>query len=153
MALFLSTYINKVDRKGRVSVPAAFRSALADADGVASLVLFRAHGHDCLEGFGLSFMQEISARLDKFDMFSAAQDDLALSVFGDSVQLSLDGDGRMILPEALIAHAGLLDEAAFVGLGRKFQIWRPEVLAARKDTARASVHDKGLTIPQGGSHD
>jgi MraZ protein len=150
MALFLSTYINKVDRKGRVSVPAAFRGALGDA-AAGGVVLFRSHAHECLEGVGLSFMQEISARLDRFDLFSADQDDLALSVFGDSVQLALDSDGRMILPEALLEFAKLDGDAAFVGLGRKFQIWNPVTLAARKDKARAAVADKGLTIPQGGA--
>lgn len=151
MTLFLSTYINKVDRKGRVSVPAAFRSALIGSDGAAGLVLVRSNGYECLEGFGLSFMQDISARLDNFDLFSAEQDDLALSVFGDSVQLSLDGDGRVILPEMLIDYAGIDGEAAFVGLGRKFQIWNPASLAARKDAARLAVKDNGLTIPKGGA--
>ena len=72
-------------------------------------------------------------------------------MFGDSVQLALDSDGRMILPEALLEFAKLDGDAAFVGLGRKFQIWNPVTLAARKDKARAAVADKGLTIPQGGA--
>lgn len=146
MALFLSTYVNKLDRKGRVSVPASFRAALAQ-QSYQGVVLFCSHSHACLEGFGWDAMQEMGARLDRFDMFSAAQDDLATVIFGESVPLPFDGDGRVILPAALIAFAGIGEQAAFVGLGSKFQIWCPEALEARKEKARSQVRDKGLTLP------
>lgn len=153
MALFLSTYINKIDRKGRVSVPAPFRVALAaeGVDGAAAglgVVLFRATAHLCVEGVAVPLMEEIGARLDHYDLFSAEQDDMALSVFGESVHLPIDAEGRMILPAELIEYAGLGDQAAFVGMGRKFQIWAPEALETRKVAARKSVQDQGLTLPR-----
>jgi MraZ protein len=146
MALFLSTYVNRVDRKGRVSVPAAFRATLAD-QSFQGVVLFSSAGHRCLEGFGMGRMEDLSARLDAFDMFSPEQDDLATSIFGDSVQLPFDGDGRVLLPQSLIDFAGLATEAAFVGLGVKFQIWNPQSYEARKTEARNAVKAKGLTLP------
>ena len=160
MALFLSTYINKIDRKGRVSVPAAFRAALADQP-FQGVVLFRSGQHQCLEGFGWAAMEEMSSRLDHFDLFSSEQDDLATAIFGEAVQLPFDGDGRIILPKDLGEFAALFSEnenahegvqsgqAAFVGLGRKFQIWSPEKFEARKNEARAAVKDAGLTLPKG----
>ena len=99
MTLFLSTFVNKVDRKGRVSVPASFRAALAD-QSFQGVVLFRSHGHPCIEGFPHSFMAELSDRLDNFDLFSADQDDLATSIFGEFVQLPLMS--QIILPEPII---------------------------------------------------
>ena len=84
-------------------------------------------------------MQEIGARLDNFDLFSAEQDDLATSVFGTAVQISMDGEGRIILPKDLIDFAGFDERAAFVGLGPKFQIWSPENFEARREAARQSV--------------
>lgn len=148
MALFLSTYVNKVDRKGRVSVPASFRAALA-GQAFQGIVLFRSNSHVCLEGFGFSFMEELSNRLENFDMFSAEQDDMATAIFGDAVQLPLDGDGRVVLPGELMGFAGLDEQAAFVGLGRKFQIWNPAEFEKRRAQARKSVQEKGLTLPKG----
>ncbi len=148
MALFLSTHLNKVDKKCRVSVPAQFRAALT-GQAFQGVVLFRSNAHGALEGFPWSYMEELSERLDKFDLFSEAQDDLATAVFGEAVQLPFDTDGRIILPESLIKHAGITDSAAFVGLGAKFQIWEPAALEKRRAEARQQVKDKGLTIPKG----
>lgn len=96
----------------------------------------------------MTTMMELAARLDHFDLFSADQDDLATTIFGDSVQCPFDGDGRIILPDPLIKHAGLGDEVAFVGLGRKFQLWSPERLNARRAAAAANIQSKGLTLPR-----
>ncbi|MFP4097442.1 MAG: division/cell wall cluster transcriptional repressor MraZ [Alphaproteobacteria bacterium] len=147
MALFLSTYTNKIDKKGRVSVPAPFRTALGDAlkDGV---VVFSSHQYPCLEGFDWAKMDEIGDRMDHYDLFSDDQDDLATTIFGQSVQLLLDGDGRVMLPAHLTEAAGLEEYATFVGLGRKFQIWNPELFKQRQIQARGAVQNKKLTIPQ-----
>ncbi len=146
MALFLSTYTNKVDKKGRVSVPAPFRSALADQLH-HGIVVFSSSGHTCLEGFDWAKMEEISARMDHYDLFSDEQDDLATTIFGESVQLFVDGDGRITLPQDLMQSAQISSKATFVGLGRKFQIWSPELFDLRKSQARGAVQDKKLTIP------
>jgi MraZ protein len=76
MALFLSTYTNKVDAKGRVSVPAGFRTALQGQE-FQGVVLLPSNKFQALEGFSMGMMHELSARIDKFDLFSDAQDDLA----------------------------------------------------------------------------
>jgi MraZ protein len=146
MSLFLSTVINKVDRKGRVSLPATFRAALPDNG--TGIVLFRSSNHACLEGFGRDRMTELAARLDHYDLFSSAQDDLATALFGEAVQLAVDGDGRIVLPADLLAHAGIDDAAAFVGLGGKFQIWAPGAFEARRAEARKNVKTQGLTLPR-----
>ncbi len=148
MALFLSTYINRIDKKGRVSVPASFRAALS-AQSFQGVVLFKSNSHSALEGFGWSAMEEISNRMDHYDLFSDAQDDLATSVFGAAVQLPFDGDGRIILPEALMTFADLSDKAAFVGLGKKFQIWQPGAFEKRSEAARKNVQSQKLTLPKG----
>lgn len=149
MALFLSTYTNKVDKKGRVSVPAPFRAALAD-QLVNGIILFSSNQHICLEGFDWAKMDEISERMDHYDLFSDDQDDLATTIFGESVQLLFDGDGRVTLPVELMDVARIVDRAVFVGLGRKFQIWSPDLFEERKTQARGAVQDRRLTVPQKG---
>lgn len=146
MTLFLSTYINKVDRKGRVSVPAPFRNTLSTQE-FQGIIVFKSSKHDALEGFGMDRMLDMSERLDEYDMFSNEQDDLASLIFGEARQLPFDGDGRVILPADLAEFCGITDQAAFVGLGKKFQIWSPEKLQSRLDAARGEVKDKGLTLP------
>ena len=150
MALFLSTFVNKIDGKGRVSVPASFRAALGE-EAVRGIVLFRSQAHKCLEGVAWSVMKDLGDRLDNFDFLSDSQDDLATAIFGEAVQCSIDGDGRVSLPDELISYAGLEDRAAFVGMGRKFQIWAPDTFEARKETARRNIQEKGLTLPKGGA--
>jgi len=147
MALFLSTCVNKIDKKGRVSVPAPFRAALED-QSFQGVVLFCSNTHICLEGFGMSRMEELSLRLDHYDLFSSDQDDMATAIFGEAVQLPFDGDGRIILPAALVDFAGINDHAAFIGMGHKFQIWDPVTFEERRNAARKNVRDKGLTLPK-----
>lgn len=150
MALFLSTSVNKIDKKGRVSVPAGFRAAL-EGEPFSGIVLIPSQTHDCLEGFAYSAMQEIARRLDEFDMFSTDQDDIATSVFGEAQQLAFDGEGRIMLPAELMARANISDQAVFVGLGAKFQIWSPEKYEDRRRAARDNVTKNKLTLPKGGA--
>lgn len=150
MALFLSTSVNKIDKKGRVSVPAGFRTAL-EGEAFSGIVLIPSQTHDCLEGFAYSAMEEISRRLDEFDMFSSDQDDLATSVFGEAVQLAFDGEGRIMIGADLMARATLSDQAVFVGMGTKFQIWSPDKYEERRRAARENVAKNKLTLPKGGA--
>ncbi|MEM6812453.1 MAG: division/cell wall cluster transcriptional repressor MraZ [Pseudomonadota bacterium] len=147
MALFLSSQINRLDKKGRISVPASFRVELTN-EPFRGVVIFKSNAHECLEGFTWSYMQSISERLDDFNLFSEEQDDLAASIFGSAVQLPLDGDGRIILPQNLIEFADLDEKAAFVGMGTKFQIWDPEKFNQRQKQARQNIQKNNLTIPQ-----
>src|SRR5688572_18801832 len=147
MPLFVSRHQNRVDSKGRVSVPAEFRAQL-EQETFQGVVLFPSHVHPALEGFAWSRMEDLSARLDQFDSFSEAQEDLAAVIFGQAVQLSFDNTGRIQLPQELRSFAGIDDSAAFVGLGSKFQIWNPVKLAPRVQSAVQSIKDKGLTVPK-----
>jgi len=152
MALFLSNTTNKLDKKGRVSVPSGFRGALKDEE-FQGIVLFQSNSHSCLEGFAWSTMQEINNRLDHFDMFSDAQDDMATAIFGSAVQLPFDGEGRVIIPADLITFAGLDDQAVFVGLGSKFQIWNVSSFEKRIENARKKIQSKKMSLPKGRGDD
>ena len=149
MGLFLSTTINKVDKKGRVSVPSGFRSALA-GESFQGIVLFRSYTQKAIEGVGMSAMETISGRMDNnFAFFSDEHDEMATVLFGESIQLAFDGDGRISLPQDFADYAGITDKVAFVGLGQKFQIWNPETLDKRKTEAREAVQSKKMTLPKG----
>ncbi len=136
MALFVSTFINKVDRKGRVSVPASFRSALS-AQPFAGIVVYPALTSAAIEGCGTAFLEDLAASAEaSFDLFSPEQDDLNTLIFASSHQLAWDPEGRVVLPEEILAHAHITEQAAFVGKGRTFQIWEPDALKAHQAEAR-----------------
>jgi MraZ protein len=99
----------------------------------------------------MQMMQELSSRLDKFDLFSDTQDDLASVLFANAVPLSFDDTGRITMPKELLAHANISSNAVFVGLGTKFQIWEPRAFAARQKDAAAQVQRNKLTVPSKGT--
>ncbi|HLN25814.1 MAG TPA: division/cell wall cluster transcriptional repressor MraZ [Patescibacteria group bacterium] len=137
MALFVSTYTNKVDKKGRVSVPASFRAALSH-QSFQGIVVYPSFTSAAVEGCGTDFLEELAAATSaSFDLFSTEQDDLNTLIFSSSHQLSWDPEGRVVLPEDVMTHAAITEQAAFVGKGRTFQIWEPEALKAHTAEARA----------------
>jgi MraZ protein len=148
VALFLSTFVNKVDRKGRVSVPASFRSALA-GQSFLGIVAFRSFKLPCLEGSGIDRMEEMSGRVDQIDQFSEPHDNLSV-MFSDAQQLPFDGEGRVMLPQVLAEHAGITEHAAFVGQGRTFQIWEPERFKTYQAELRERARRQGATLPPAG---
>jgi MraZ protein len=147
--LFLSTFVNRVDRKGRVSVPATFRSTLATHRQPNLVVLIPSFKVEALDGTGSDHLAEMMEGLKTLDQYSERRDDMAL-VFADSRPLTLDGEGRIILPEDLKEHAHITDEVAFVGLGAMFQLWDPSRFAEHRAAARERVRAEGATLPSGG---
>ena len=148
MALFLSTTINKVDRKGRVSVPAAFRAVLS-GQAFHGIVAFPSFKHPAVQCGGMDWMEKLGAGVDAFDMFSDEHDTLTAALFANAQQLAFDGEGRVMLPEALVAHADLSEQAAFVGRGPLFEVWNPEAFNAYQADAVRQAADKGLTLRPG----
>ncbi len=145
MSLFLSTFINKIDRKGRVSVPSSFRAALA-AQTFQGVVLFRSYTLPALEGCGLDRMQTLSNSVDRLDLFSETHEDLASALFADAHQLAWDQEGRILLPDPLRQFINLQDAAAFVGRGATFQIWNPEAFTIHQEKARERIKQRGATL-------
>ena len=140
MMLFLSTYLHKIDKKGRVSVPATFRTALSQ-DSFQGFVAFRSYKHAAIECCSASRMMRLSESMDGMDLFSDTQDDLAASVFADAQQLAFDGDGRVVVPKLLLDHMEIEDTVAFVGRGSTFQLWKPETFEALQQEARARIKE------------
>ena len=123
--LFLSTYKNKIDKKGRVSVPSSFRNALLK-DEYPGVIAYESINNKCIEACSLSRIEQLNNTIDSLDPYSDERDAFATIILGGSVQLSFDSEGRILLPEKLIDFAGLSQHACFVGKGRTFEIWDPD---------------------------
>jgi len=140
MDRFVSSFTNRIDSKGRVSVPATFRSVLA-RDGFDGLYVYPALGLQALDAGGNRLVDEIGELLDRIPRYSDEHDLLSTEFLGNSEILKLDGEGRIALSERLKDWAGIEDRVAFVGLGHKFQLWEPERFAARQEEARSKVRE------------
>ena len=132
MKAFFGTFVNKLDAKGRVSVPASFR-AVIQGRGLTSVAVHPSLFESCLEGAGFDRYENLEQQISDSFLPSTGNDaaDLIMAALRD---LPLDGEGRIVLPDEFIAEAHLKDQAVFVGQGRKFQIWEPAALAALKKT-------------------
>ena len=134
MSLFLSSYENRLDNKGRISVPASFRAAVA-GDNFAGVVLYRSFTNNCIEGLSMSRMAALASATDKMGVFDGTLDDMTAMLFADARPLSFDVTGRIVIPSDLLAHAGITDTAVFVGRGNSFQIWNPAAFKEMQDGA------------------
>ncbi len=124
MDRFVSNVTSRLDSKGRVSIPATFRSVLA-RDGFDGLYCYPALDRPAIDAGGNALMAEIEAVIARYAPFSDEREQFAIALYGTSETLKIDGEGRVVLSETLKRHAGITDAVSFVGLGHKFQIWEP----------------------------
>ena len=152
MTQFLGTFQNKLDSKGRVSVPAPFRAGLrALSIGVETtvgvpVILRQSHQYPCIEAWSQKAFESLAQPLSEYDQFSQEHDDFAMALYADAFSIETDKDGRIVLPEELVQHANLADLVTFVGLGRSFQIWEPQAADQRRMEARERARDQRLTL-------
>jgi MraZ protein len=148
MTQFLGTHTNRLDAKGRVSIPAPFRAALRNGgENGGSLILRPSHKQPCVEGWPSAVFHALARPMQRLDVFGDDQDDLAFALYADATELDPDKEGRIVLPEALAAHAGLSDSVAFIGLGPRFEIWEPQAAERRRQAARERARTRNLTLP------
>ncbi len=123
MGRFLANTVNSIDKKGRVSVPAAFRFVLGNQSALYTMLSISS---PTIEAGGPQLIDAAEARLAQMDPFSEEYEIWSFYVHGDSNQLKIDGDGRITLSDDMREHAQMEDRVAFVGRGHFFQMWEPE---------------------------
>ena len=122
--MFLSNFENKLDKKGRVSVPASFRSHLSSL-GYNGFITYPSFNNPALEGCSQDRIEKLSNLIDSLNPFEEKRDYFATSVLSESVNLQFDSEGRVLFSEKLLEHAQIKNSVLFVGLGKIFQIWNP----------------------------
>lgn len=144
MAVFLSSFVNKIDKKGRVSVPAPFRAVLGtDTSGI---VVFRSLQYEALDGCSIAHLELLSQSLENQDLPPDIFELIETTIFGGSVQLPFDSEGRINLPQNLMTAVGISDEVAFVGRRKTFQLWNPAKLATHENAARGTARAKDISL-------
>jgi MraZ protein len=149
MTPFLGQHQNRLDAKGRVSVPSAYRAALKHLTGSSEMVLRPSFTHACIEAWPTSRFNELEKSLNALDVFSAEYEDLSTAIYANAYPVEADKDGRILLPEFLMKHAGLSDAVTFMGAGQTFQIWEPAAAAARAVDAQVKSKERQQTRQAG----
>lgn len=149
---FLSYSLHRVDKKGRVSVPAQYRAVLLSKQ-VNSFVCFPSMLGPWLQCVTPMQMQSFIARQDALGAFAGAVDAYPALVFSQAVELIPDTDGRIVLTPELLAHAVIDEDIAFVGQGHYFSIWSPTLFEEEKlrlrERAMAERSDWVAPLPVG----
>ena len=127
----LSSYENKIDKKGRVSVPATFRSHLSSM-GYNGFISYPSFNHSALEACSQDRIEKLSKTMNSLNPFEEKRDFFATSILSESENLQFDTEGRVSLSDKLLLHAEIKNSVLFVGLGKTFQIWEPKILKSLK---------------------
>lgn len=146
--MFLYTTENGIDAKGRVSVPASFRAAVA-SDPLGGIYVWRSFNGPFLEGCGQRLIDEFADALDELETYDPSRVSIERVIFGGARPLTFDSTGRVSLPRELADYAGLTGRATFIGLGKRFEIWSPEAYAAQQpDDLQTALENKHALKPK-----
>ena len=143
--MFLSTYENKLDKKGRVSVPASFRSYLSNL-GYNGVICYPSFNNLSIEAWPQDRIEKISSAIDSLNPFEEKRDYFATSILAESINLQFDSEGRISLTSKLLKHAKIKNSMLFVGQGKTFQIWEPTTFEKFRVTAKrkSNIHRASL---------
>ncbi|MFC1659690.1 division/cell wall cluster transcriptional repressor MraZ [Pseudomonadota bacterium] len=145
MALFLSTFTNKVDKKGRVSVPSQFRAMLHGQE-FSGVVIYQSSINKCIEGCSIERIQKLSETIDDLDPYSKERDAFASVILGGAAQQPFDSDGRITLPQNLLDFSGIKEKAVFIGKGQTFEIWDLKAFEEHIKKAKEKVKNNRFLI-------
>jgi MraZ protein len=145
VALFTSEYSFKVDRKGRVSVPADYRAALS-GQSFQGIVVIPAMGEQALDGYANDRLEAMARAIDVPGTYDEEERDEAELLFAQARRLPFDGEGRVILPEECIKHAAIDEQVIYAGLGPSFRIWNPVAYTEHKARIAERARAKGRSL-------
>ena len=144
--------VQKVDTKGRVSIPANYRIVLRDSDPEWSegklpefIIVYGDERRDFLECFTIDAANEMDERIARLPRGSTKRRALERLFNGQSLLATVDDTGRIVLPAKLRKKIGIETEAYFIAMGDTFQIWKPDGF----DQAESDVDALLDSLPKG----
>lgn len=118
--MFTGEYRHAVDGKGRIAVPARFRSQLAGTVVVARWL------DSCLAIFPSTAWDDLAAKVGSLPMTDPAARLLGRQLFAGAFETELDGQGRVLVPQGLRTFAALAGEALVLGARDHAEVWAPD---------------------------
>ena len=133
--MFLSIFENRLDKKGRVSVPASYRAYLSSL-GYNGIICFPSFNNQSIEAWSQDRIEKISNSIDSLNPFDEKKDYFATSILSESTNLQFDAEGRILISKKLLNHAKIKHSILFVGQGKTFQILEPTSFEKFRVSAR-----------------
>ena len=125
MSFFTSEYSCKLDSKGRLVLPSKIKAALPETSGNQIVV---GHGFDpCLVLYPLIEFKKLEAQISGLSEFDPENRRLQRAFFNSHTEVELDSAGRFLIPKKALTYAKLEKEAILIGIGKKIEVWSPEV--------------------------
>ncbi len=118
--MFTGEYRHTVDDKGRLAVPARFRAELAQGAQVSNWM------DGCVALHPLAVWEALARQIDALPFTDPRGRTLRRMLFGSAQDISLDRQGRFVLPQWLREDAGIDKEVVLVGAGNRIELWSPE---------------------------
>ena len=140
-AVFKGSYRHRIDAKGRLPVPAAFRRALGDEGRVVVTQL-----DQCLAVYSPSEWSKLEAQLAALPAFSRPVKALTRLLASRAADCEIDVQGRILLPPALRTAAGLARDAVVIGVLNRFEVWAPETWEGFVRESERLLDDVSLDI-------
>jgi MraZ protein len=135
MNRFLSNATNRIDAKGRVSVPASFRSVLAER-GIQEVYCLQDFVYPAISVGGPDLLDRYERQIAASDPFSPEANRMSLLVHGGGVFMRLDAEGRLMVTDFIRDFTGISSEVTFVGRSDHFQLWQPQAFFEAQAAAR-----------------
>ena len=141
--MFKGTYRHRIDPKGRVPVPAAFRRALdPEAGGRLVVTLF----DQCLAVYPPRDWDRLESQLRALPTFSGPAKALTRLLTSRAADCELDVQGRILVPSGLRDAARLEQEVVVVGVLDRFELWAPEAWSRFLEDSERLLEDVSLDV-------
>lgn len=131
MASFKGQAEYSVDSKGRVAIPARMRNAL-NPDANNSFTITRGF-EQCILLFPLDEWAKREAEIARLNTYRSEARSFVRTIMRWADEVTLDGQGRIVVPKNLISFAGLKDAVLIIGVLDRIEIWNPDVFAAQAE--------------------
>jgi MraZ protein len=142
MSSFYGTETHSIDHKGRVSVPASMRRA-AGRRGSAPTFILVAGFEGCLALYSPDEWNSVEGRLRRIPMGDRRGRAFARAFLMDACKVTVDAQGRITIPPALVRRAGLGKEAVLLGQVDRIEIWDAERFRAATDESLRQLDSLG----------
>ena len=138
---FTGEYNNSLDQKNRLNIPAKFRKAL---DPINDRTFVLSRGFDqCLLLYPLKTWEEVEEQLSRLSSIRIRDRNFVRSITRHATRIQYDGQGRIQIPETLLAYSGISKEVAVIGMINKIELWDPAIIS-QLDSKEEGLEDKGF---------
>lgn len=126
---FSGAYLNQVDAKHRLSVPAPIRETIEARSATKTVILAPSEHAPCLMGYDVTYLETLQRQIEtRFaNDFGQARAGLARAIFASADTLNYDENGRIILSPILRDLGSIEGPALFLGAGDYFELWSPSL--------------------------